>query len=112
MVAAGALCRPPTGGFYLYPDFEPLRATVRRRGVTDSASLQRVLLDDFGVAVLGSHHLGDDASALRFRAATSMLYGHSEEERAAALSAEQPTMLPHIRNELAMLGEAMEKFAS
>ena len=112
MVAAGALCRPPTGGFYVYPDFEPLRATARRRGATDSASLQQVLLDDFGVAVLGGHHLGDDASALRFRAATSMLYGRTEEQRAVALSAEQPTKLPHIRNELAMLGEAMEKFAS
>ena len=31
VIAAGALCRPPSGAFYLYPDLEPLRPALARR---------------------------------------------------------------------------------
>ncbi|HWO60424.1 MAG TPA: pyridoxal phosphate-dependent aminotransferase, partial [Umezawaea sp.] len=38
-VRSGARCRPPTGGFYVYPDFEPLRGRLAGNGVEDSAGL-------------------------------------------------------------------------
>ncbi|MFJ5950316.1 pyridoxal phosphate-dependent aminotransferase [Streptomyces noursei] len=98
-VDAGAACRPPTAGFYVYPDFEPLRARLAARGITDSASLAGALLDGSGLVVLGGHLLGDDPQALRFKAATSLLYG-DEEQQAAALAADDPTRLPHIAGEL------------
>ncbi|MEU0784654.1 pyridoxal phosphate-dependent aminotransferase [Streptomyces sp. NPDC006173] len=100
-VDAGALCRPPTGAFYIYPDFEPLRPQLAARGVTDSASLARRLLDESGIVVLGGHLLGDDPGALRFKAATSLLYG-DEKGQVEALTADDPVRLPHIADQLAL----------
>ncbi|AEV86970.1 aminotransferase [Actinoplanes sp. SE50] len=109
MVGAGATCRPPAGGFYVYPDFEPLRGHLAGHGITDAASLEHELLETAGVAVLGGHHQGDDPAALRFRAATSLLYGDTDAERAAALAAADPVALPHIRDILARLEEGLAK---
>ncbi|WP_258399541.1 MULTISPECIES: pyridoxal phosphate-dependent aminotransferase [unclassified Streptomyces] len=102
---AGALCRPPTGAFYVYPDFEPLRAELAARGVTGSASLARRLLDESGVVVLAGHLLGDAPHALRFKAATSLLYG-DEHGQAEALAADDPVRLPHIAGQLARIADA------
>ncbi|MER5720047.1 aminotransferase class I/II-fold pyridoxal phosphate-dependent enzyme [Streptomyces sp. NPDC002132] len=111
MVNAGATCRPPTGGFYVYPDFEPLRPHLSSLGVTDSPSLQRHLLDNYGVLVLGGHHLGDDEGALRFKAATSMLYGDTAEEQEQSLAAADARSLPHVAAVLARLEEAFTKLS-
>jgi aspartate aminotransferase len=92
----GALVRRPTGGFYVYPDLAPLRPQLAAVGVHGSADLERHLLGAFGIAVLGGHHCGDDPRALRFRVATSLLYGRTEDQRAAALRADDPTRLAHI----------------
>jgi aspartate aminotransferase len=94
--AAGADCRPPTGGFYVYPDFEPLRPVLAAKGVTDSPSLARHLLNAGGLAVLAGHLLGDDIGALRFKAATSMLYGDAPAQQWEALRAADPLALPHV----------------
>lgn len=107
-VEAGAECRPPTGGFYVYPDFEPLRGRLAARGVTDSASLARRLLDDSGIVVLAGHLLGDAPRALRFKAATSLLYGDTEQQ-AEALRAEDPTRLPHIAAELSRIAAGLSR---
>ncbi|MEU9119874.1 pyridoxal phosphate-dependent aminotransferase [Streptomyces sp. NPDC048506] len=107
-VDAGAHCRPPTGGFYVYPDFEPLRPLLAAHGVTDSASLAARLLDDSGVVVLGGHLLGDDPHALRFKAATSLLYGDEQQQR-AALRAADPTRLPHIAGELSQIADGFAR---
>ncbi|MEU3572903.1 pyridoxal phosphate-dependent aminotransferase [Kitasatospora sp. NPDC036755] len=106
---AGALCRPPAGGFYLYPDLEPLRDRLAADGVTDSDSLQRRLFRDFGVAVLAGHLLGDDPGALRFKAATSLLYGATRAEQQAALDAADPVRLPHVARTLDVLADAFGK---
>ena len=98
--AAGARVRVPTGGFYVYPDFRPLARPLASLGVTDSASLEHFLLETMGIAVLGGHHCGDDPRALRFRAATSLLYGSTDEERWHTLRAADPTALPHIATAL------------
>ncbi|MFE7778851.1 pyridoxal phosphate-dependent aminotransferase [Streptomyces sp. NPDC057445] len=105
MVDAGAICRPPTGGFYVYPDFEPLRAHLASRAVTGSGSLQRHLFDTYGVMVLAGHHLGDDEDALRFKAATSMLYGDTAEQQEQSLAADDPLALPHVAHVLARVEE-------
>lgn len=114
-VAVGAVCRPPTGGFYVYPDFEPLRAVLARQGVSDDEGLQR-LLEDHGVAVLAGRHFGDDPAALRFRAATSMLYGDTREEQRASQQAvergEDPLLLPHVAEVLGDLERALAKLTA
>jgi aspartate aminotransferase len=103
--------RPPTGGFYVYPDLERLRARLAARGVEDAADLERYLLDELFVAVMGGQHFGDDPRALRFRAATSLLYGDTEPERWAALQADDPLAVPHVAAAIAQLDSVIGQLA-
>ncbi|GAB2860301.1 aminotransferase class I/II-fold pyridoxal phosphate-dependent enzyme [Actinoallomurus bryophytorum] len=91
--AAGARVARPEGGFYLYPDFEDLRD---RLGVHTSAELSALLLDRYGVGVLPGSAFGEPPEALRLRVATSLLYGETDEQRYAALNAQDPAGLPWI----------------
>jgi aspartate/methionine/tyrosine aminotransferase len=91
--AAGARVARPQGGFYLYPDFEDLREQL---GVRTSAELAALLLDRYGVGVLPGSAFGEPPEALRLRVATSLLYGETDEQRYAALGADDPAGLPWI----------------
>ncbi|MFC0866049.1 pyridoxal phosphate-dependent aminotransferase [Sphaerimonospora cavernae] len=95
---AGAHLDDPQGGFYLYPGIA---------GFTGSAELAAVLLDRHGVAVLPGTAFGDSPDAPRVRVATSQLYGESDEQRTAALHAEDPLELPWIAASLRHLEEAL-----
>ncbi len=107
VVGAGAICRPPTGAFYLYPDFEPLRPSLAAHGVRTSAQLAALLLERFDVAVLEGAAFGDDPAALRFRMATSLLYGATDEQRWEALLSDDPVALPWISDALERLGTTL-----
>jgi aspartate aminotransferase len=111
VVAAGALCRPPTGAFYLYPDLEPMRPALAARGVHDGAQLAALLLDEFELAVLEGAAFGDDPAVLRFRMATSLLYGATAEQRWEALLGDDPVALPWIREALDRLGATLRALA-
>lgn len=107
---AGAECRAPQGGFYVYPDFGPCRDGLGRAGITTGVELCRWLLEEQAVGVLNGAAFGDEPEGLRFRAATSLLYGVTPEERWEALRADEPTALPwiaasldHLRTALAAL---------
>jgi aspartate aminotransferase len=102
LVRAGVECRPPGGAFYLYPDLEPLRPRLAARGVEGADDLAEFLLERHDVAVLSGTAFGDLPSALRFRVATSLLYGHTDEERRRALASDDPVALPWI-------GEALDR---
>ncbi|MGA8427895.1 MAG: aminotransferase class I/II-fold pyridoxal phosphate-dependent enzyme, partial [Candidatus Dormiibacterota bacterium] len=104
---AGAECRTPQGAFYLYPDFAPLRVELGKQGISSSESLSDYLLRQRGVAVLAGTAFGEDSSALRFRAASSLLYGKTDEQRWQALSSSQPCALPWIRDSLIQLTDAL-----
>jgi aspartate aminotransferase len=107
VVAAGAVCRAPTGAFYLYPDLEPLRPALAAHGVTTGAQLAELLLEHHDVAVLEGAAFGDDPAALRLRMATSLLHGSTDEQRWEALGADDPVALPWIAAALERLGEAL-----
>ncbi|GIH71838.1 pyridoxal phosphate-dependent aminotransferase [Sphaerimonospora thailandensis] len=94
----GAHLDDPQGGFYLYPEIA---------GFAGSAELAAVLLDRHGVAVLPGTAFGDAPDAARVRVATSQLYGESDEQRTAALHAEDPLELPWIAASLRHLEEAL-----
>jgi aspartate aminotransferase len=111
VIAAGALCRPPSGAFYLYPDLEPLRPALERRGVSTGAQLAALLLERHDVAVLEGEAFGDDPGALRFRMATSLLHGADEAQRWEALRADDPVALPWIAGALERLGETLRALA-
>jgi aspartate aminotransferase len=95
-VDAGARCRVPRAAFYVYPDLGTQREVLARAGVTNGAELARHLMERHGVGVLAGEAFGDAPSALRFRAATSLLYGRTDDERWTALRAPDPLVLPWI----------------
>ena len=46
--------------------------------------------------MLAGEEFGDDPHGLRFRAATSLLYGATPELRTQALTAADPLQVPHV----------------
>ncbi len=107
LAAAGVLVPAPQAAFYLYPDFGPWREHLRGRGVSTAADLAALLLDRYGAGVLPGSAFGDDPEALRLRLATGLLYGESEEQREAALAADNPLRLPWIAAALARVEEIL-----
>jgi aspartate aminotransferase len=93
LVAAGVRCRPPTGGFYVYPDFEAVRPQLAAHGVDGGEALATHLLERFGIGVLSGVAFGDERNALRCRIATSRLYGENDDQRRQALAADDPAEL-------------------
>jgi aspartate aminotransferase len=80
--------------------------------VNTGAQLAALLLDRYDVAVLEGGAFGDAPSALRFRMATSLLYGASDEQRWEALLADDPLALPWIAAALERLGETLRALAA
>ncbi|MEU6117113.1 aminotransferase class I/II-fold pyridoxal phosphate-dependent enzyme [Streptomyces sp. NPDC047117] len=107
LTAAGAHCRAPEAGFYLYPDFEPMRPVLAAQGITTGAGLAAALLERHGVGVLAGEAFGDAPERLRARVATSLLYGETADERRSALRSPDPPALPWIEASLAHLREAL-----
>lgn len=108
-MAAGALVVPPQAAFYLYPDFEVWRERLAvKHNVTTGSELCQFLMDTYGLGLLPASAFGEEDSALRTRASVSLLYGETDEERTAALQADDPTTLPWIQTHLDRLSEALE----
>ncbi|MGW3121319.1 pyridoxal phosphate-dependent aminotransferase [Streptomyces sp. NPDC001107] len=96
--AAGATLAPVRATSYLYPDFEPLRDRLARtHDIRDGDGLARFLTERHGLGVLPASAFGESRHGLRIRAATSRLYGDTDERRWAALAASNPLELPWIR---------------
>ncbi|GAA0710867.1 pyridoxal phosphate-dependent aminotransferase [Dactylosporangium roseum] len=104
LIEAGARLTYPSGGFYLYPD---MRELAGRFGVADDTELAAVLLYRCDMASLPGSTFGDDPAALRLRIATGLLYGDDDEQRTAALQAEDPVRLPWIADHLHQLNLAL-----
>ena len=103
----GVLDVPPDGAFYVYPDFEPVRERLAAHGIRGGADLCRWLLDEHGLAVLAGEEFGDDPHGLRFRAATSLLYGDTPGRRTEALAAADPLVVPHVAAALRRLDDVV-----
>ena len=58
--SAGVEVHDPQGGFYIYPDFSPARASFEARGLMTSADVCGQLLRDTGVALLPGIDFGHD----------------------------------------------------
>lgn len=110
IAATGAALAPVTATCYLYPDFEPLRERLRRKGIDSGDAIAAFLADRHGAAVLPGSAFGEPAGVLRIRAATGRLYGETGAERAAALGAAHdiadPLRLPWIARSLDHLEQA------
>jgi aspartate aminotransferase len=112
-VAIGADCRPPSGGFYLYPGLAALRPRLYgRHEIGSDTDLTELLLERHGVGVLAGSAFGDDPTQWRFRVATSLLYGADDDQRWAALRSAAPLELPWIAAALTQLRRALTALAS
>jgi aspartate aminotransferase len=106
--ATGAALAPVRATCYLYPDFTPLRDMLAAaHGVHSGDDLARLLSERHGLAVLPASAFGEPAGTLRVRAATSRLYGDTDEQRLAALAAPDPLALPWIEEAVTWIGEAL-----
>lgn len=108
----GALSTPPDGAFYVYPDLEPHRQRLALRGVRTDTDLTGWLLDEHALAVLAGSEFGDRADGLRFRAATSLLYGHTDDQRRQALEAPDPLAVHHVAAVLDRLESVVQRATS
>lgn len=66
---AGAAVDDPEGGFYLFPDFTPIKPVLARAGIADSERLCARLLADTGVAMLPGTCFGRPGQELTARLA-------------------------------------------
>lgn len=111
--AADAVLPPVRATCYLYPDFEGLRERLAQaHGVRTSAEFARLLAERHGVGVLPASAFGEPAGRLRLRAATSQLYGDTEEQRTATLTAADPLGLPWIRASLDRVEQSLADLTS
>jgi len=69
LIAAGVQAVKPRGGFYLFPDFSPLRERLAARGILTSSELCNRLLEETGVAILPGSAFGQPEEALTARLA-------------------------------------------
>jgi aspartate aminotransferase len=105
---AGAVLAPVQATCYLYPDFEPLRNHLSRaHDVHGGGDLARLLSQRHGVGLLPASAFGEAPDALRIRAATSRLYGDTDEQRVAALEAVDPLQLPWVREAVDRIDEVL-----
>jgi aspartate aminotransferase len=66
---SGIRLAEPEGGFYLFPDFSPLRKSLRARSVSTSAAMCERLLAETGIAILPGVAFGRPADELTARIA-------------------------------------------
>ncbi|MFI0450388.1 pyridoxal phosphate-dependent aminotransferase [Actinomadura sp. 6N118] len=105
---AGARVRSPEAAFYVYPDLAPYRETLRKaHGIRTAAELCGHLLERYGMCVLPGSAFGEPAEALRFRVATTRLYGETDEQRLTALAALDPAALPWAAESLDRISEIL-----
>jgi aspartate aminotransferase len=69
LTAAGVRVARPDGAFYMFPDFDPLRDRLSRKGITMGEELCRRLLEDTGVALLPGSAFGRPEQELTARMA-------------------------------------------
>jgi aspartate aminotransferase len=108
----GADCRPPQAAFYLYPGFAPHRATLAAQDIHTDRQLAGHLLTHYGIGVLPGTEFGDDPRALRIRVATSLLYGHTAEQRLSTLHSPRPLTLPWVADALTHLSTTLAKLTN
>jgi aspartate aminotransferase len=84
--AVGVEVLEPVGGFYLFPDFSPLREKLAQRGIHSSTQLCERALEDVGVAFLPGESFGRPAGELTARIA----YVNFDGSRALAAAEQLP----------------------
>lgn len=103
--AEGAMCRPATGGFYLFPSFDPLAERLARHGIHTSPELCSRILEEAGVATLPGSDFGVPEDKLYLRVA---LVNFDGARALAALSNGAPVDATFLQTHCAPTLRAME----
>jgi aspartate aminotransferase len=69
LVKKGVSLHPAHGGFYLFPNFDPLRERLEKRGIKTNIDLCNRLLQETGVAILPGYAFGRRKEELSARLA-------------------------------------------
>ncbi|MEV0275766.1 aminotransferase class I/II-fold pyridoxal phosphate-dependent enzyme [Streptomyces sp. NPDC050610] len=110
LTLAGALCRPPQAGPFLYADLGELRTALAARGITDSVELEDHLSARLGCHTPGGHRFADSPDALRVRfSPLALLTGDAARQR--ALDAAEPLESPDVAQALARFGAVLGELA-
>ena len=104
---AGLRGPAPQASFYVYPDFEPWRGWLRSRGLGTGPALAKHLVSRYGLGVLPGSAFGERDDALRLRMATAMIYGDTDAQREATLTAPDPLAAPSVAAALDRLAEIL-----
>ena len=107
LTQAGAILNRAGGGFYLFPDFEPLRSRLEARGIHTSMALCERLLDETGVATLPGTCFGRPAEELSMRLAIVDFDGTAALEKARTEAVDEP----FVRQHCGRVTEAVERLA-
>ena len=75
-------CAEPTGGFYLFPNFDHWRRPLTSLGVNTSVDLARYLLDKWQIATLPGSDFGTPAGELSLRLSSSYVDLETDEKAA------------------------------
>ncbi|MFQ5612528.1 MAG: pyridoxal phosphate-dependent aminotransferase [Anaerolineae bacterium] len=108
----GLPCPEPSGGFYLYPSFDPWREVLRQRhGVTTSDELAAFLLDEEYIATLPGTSFGADPVELSLRLSTSYLYAlnDTDAESLLAIYQQSANTVEFLQKACPLVFEAGEK---
>jgi aspartate aminotransferase len=90
---AGVFVPEPEGAFYLFPDFDPLRAQLGGRGIKTSDALCERLLEEEGIALLPGSVFGRPPAELTARIA----YVDFDGSRALEAARERDLAEPFLR---------------
>jgi aspartate aminotransferase len=112
LVAAGARCVPPTGAFYLLPDFGPLAESLAARGITTSIKLTERLLEDTGVAILPGRDFGRPPSELTARLAYVDFDGAAALEAIAKLPRDAVADEAFLRRHLPRVTDGIDRLCA
>ena len=89
----------PEGAFYLFPDFEPHRDTLRDRSIESSSELCRRLLQEAGVAMLPGSDFGRPKDEMRARLAYVDFDGASALVAAESVPLDRPLPVQFLEDQ-------------
>jgi aspartate aminotransferase len=110
--AAQIDCPQPSGGFYLFADFGPLREKLRTRGIHTSWQLCARVLEEAGVAILPGSDFGRPEPELTARIAYVDFDGARALEAVSVIPREQPLDETFLKRHCGKIGESMDALAS
>ena len=109
---AGVSVARPEGGFYLFPDFEPLRARLEARGISSGAALCLRMLEDIGVAMLPGEDFGRPPQELTARMAYVDFDGSKALFASSQLPLEEPLTDAFLEAQCYNVTEALRRLAT